>query len=25
MSTRSGEFYSLEDLLGDVGSDVARF
>jgi arginyl-tRNA synthetase len=24
-STRSGEFYSLEDLLGDVGSDVARF
>ena len=25
MSTRSGEFYSLEDLLSDVGSDVARF
>ena len=25
MSTRSGEFYSLEDLLNDVGSDVARF
>ena len=23
MSTRSGEFYSLEDLLSDVGSDVA--
>ncbi len=25
MSTRSGEFYSLDDLLSDVGSDVARF
>ena len=25
MSTRSGEFYSLEDLLSDVGSGVARF
>ena len=25
MSTRSGEFYSLKDLLNDVGSDVARF
>ena len=25
MSTRSGEFYSLEDLLNDVGPDVARF
>ena len=25
MSTRSGKFYSLEDLLSDVGSDVARF
>ena len=25
MYTRSGEFYSLEDLLSDVGSDVARF
>ncbi len=25
MSTRSGEFYSLEDLLKDVSPDVARF
>ena len=25
MSTRSGEFYSLNDLIEDIGSDAARF
>ena len=25
MSTRSGEFYSLRDLINDIGSDAARF
>jgi len=25
MSTRSGEFYSLKDLIQDIGTDAARF
>ena len=25
MSTRSGEFYSLADLIEDIGTDAARF
>ncbi len=25
MSTRSGEFFTLKDLIKDIGSDAARF